>query len=120
MAKKLIVHAGFHKTGTTALQSAFFANINELDRYGISYPQVGGKAQHKAIYSLMGKTWGWEDRGGVTATDKKWKNLVKQVVKAKKTTLISSEFLCELNKSPSLEKISKLPILISISQLDRF
>jgi hypothetical protein len=98
MAKKLIVHAGFHKTGTTALQSAFFANINELDRYGISYPQVGGKAQHKAIYSLMGKTWGWEDRGGVTATDKKWKNLVKQVVKAKKTTLISSEFLCELNE----------------------
>ena len=98
MSKKLIVHAGFHKTGTTALQSAFFANINELVEFGINYPQVGGKAQHKAIYSLMGKTWGWEDRGGVTATDKRWKNLLKQVSKTKKTTLISSEFLCELNE----------------------
>ena len=98
MSKKLIVHAGFHKTGTTALQSAFFANINELVEFGINYPQVGGKAQHKAIYSLMGKTWGWEDRGGVTATDKRWKDLLKQVSKTKKTTLISSEFLCELNE----------------------
>ena len=103
MSKKLFVHAGFHKTGTTALQSAFFANINELNKFGISYPQVGGKAQHKAIYSLMGKTWGWEDRGGVTATDKKWKSLLKQVGKAKKTALISSEFLCELTE----EQIAK-------------
>jgi hypothetical protein len=103
MAKKLIVHAGFHKTGTTALQSTFFANINALIKFGIYYPQVGGKAHHKAIYSLMGKTWGWEDRGGVTATDKKWKNLVRQVGKIKKTALISSEFLCELNE----EQITK-------------
>lgn len=103
MAKKLIVHAGFHKTGTTALQSAFFANINALVKFDINYPQVGGKAHHKAIYSLMGKTWGWEDRGGVTATDKKWKNLLKQVGKIKKTALISSEFLCELNE----EQITK-------------
>ena len=103
MSKKLVVHAGFHKTGTTALQSAFFANINELNKFGISYPQVGGKAQHKAIYSLMGKTWGWEDRGGVTASDKKWKSLLKQVGKAKKTALISSEFLCELTE----EQIAK-------------
>lgn len=98
MAKKLIVHAGFHKTGTTALQSSFFANVNELAKFGINYPQVGGKAQHKAIYSLMGKTWGWEDRGGVMSNDKKWKNLLKQVAKAKKTSLISSEFLCELDE----------------------
>ncbi len=103
MSKKLIVHAGFHKTGTTALQSALFANIDKLTNFGINYPQVGGKAQHKAIYSLMGKTWGWEDRGGVTATDKKWKNLLKQVRRAKKTTLISSEFLCELTE----EQISR-------------
>ena len=103
MAKKLIVHAGFHKTGTTALQSALFANINELVKFGIEYPQVGGKAHHKAIYSLMGKTWGWEDRGGVTATDKKWKNLIRQVGKINKTALISSEFLCELNE----EQITK-------------
>ena len=111
MSKKLIVHAGFHKTGTTALQSALFANIKALTKFGISYPEVGGKAQHKAIYSLMGKTWGWEDRGGVTATDKKWRDLLKQVRRAKRTTLISSEFLCELNE----EQIAKFKKDLNVS-----
>ena len=98
MAKKIIVHAGFHKTGTTAIQSSFFAATKELGEAGITYPQVGGKAHHKAIYSLMGKTWGWEDRGGVLATDKKWRDFIKQVKRAKSTALISSEFLCELTE----------------------
>jgi hypothetical protein len=98
MATKIIVHAGFHKTGTTAIQSSFFAARNELSKAGITYPEVGGKAHHKAIYSLMGKTWGWEDRGGVLATDKKWRSFVKQVKSAKSTVLVSSEFLCELTE----------------------
>ena len=76
MAKKVIVHAGFHKTGTTAIQSSFFAARADLKKLGITYPDVGGKAHHKAIYSLMAKTWGWEDRGGVLATDKKWKGFI--------------------------------------------
>ena len=98
MAKKITVHAGFHKTGTTAIQSSFFAARSELGKLGITYPDVGGKAHHKAIYSLMAKTWGWEDRGGVLATDKKWRNFIKQIKKAKSTALISSEFLCELTE----------------------
>ena len=118
MSKKLIVHAGFHKTGTTALQSALFANIKALTKFGISYPEVGGKAQHKAIYSLMGKTWGWEDRGGVTATDKKWRDLLKQVRRAKRTALISSEFLCELNEE-QIAKISMYLMPIFTSRLGR-
>ena len=83
MAKKIIVHAGFHKTGTTAIQSSFFAAKDKLSKLGITYPDVGGKAHHKAIYSLMAKTWGWEDRGGVLATDKKWQNFIKQINRAK-------------------------------------
>ena len=98
MAKKIIVHAGFHKTGTTAIQSSFFAARADLKKLGITYPDVGGKAHHKAIYSLMAKTWGWEDRGGVLATDKKWKGFINDIRRAKSTALVSSEFLCELNE----------------------
>ena len=98
MAKKIIVHAGFHKTGTTAIQSSFFAATKALESAGITYPHVGGKAHHKAVYSFMGKTWGWEDRGGVAATDKKWRQFLKQIRSAKSTALISSEFLCELTE----------------------
>ena len=104
MAKKIFIHAGFHKTGTTAIQSSFFAATDELAKVGITYPHVGGKAHHKAVYSLMGKVWGWEDRGGILATDKKWREFLKVIKKAKSTALISSEFLCELTE----EQIIKL------------
>ena len=99
MAKRLIVHAGFHKTGTTALQSALFAVRDKLEKRGFTYPVVGGKAHHKAIYSLMEKGWGWEDRGGNPVNEKKWPELVKKIKRAKDTAIISSEFLCELNEA---------------------
>lgn len=99
MAKRLIVHAGFHKTGTTALQSAIFAVREKLEKRGLSYPVIGGKAHHKAIYSLMEKGWGWEDRGGNPVDPKKWPELVKHVKRAKDSAIISSEFLCELNEA---------------------
>ena len=53
MVKKIIVHAGFHKTGTTAIQSSFYAATEKLEKAGIIYPHTGGKAHHKAIYSFM-------------------------------------------------------------------
>ena len=103
MAKRLIVHAGFHKTGTTALQSALFAVREKLEKRGFTYPEIGGKAHHKAIYSLMEKGWGWEDRGGNPVDPTKWPELVKKVKRAKGCAIISSEFLCELNE----EQIAK-------------
>lgn len=98
MATRLIVHAGFHKTGTTALQSALFAVSEELEKAGYTYPHVGGKAHHKAIYSLMERGWGWEDRGGNPPNLKKWPELVKKVKRAKGRAIVSSEFLCELSE----------------------
>lgn len=97
MARRLIVHAGFHKTGTTALQSSLYAVRDDLSKIGFDYPAVGGKAHHKAIYSLMERGWGWEDRGGNPHDPKKWPELLKKVRKARDTAIISSEFLCELS-----------------------
>jgi len=97
MARRLIVHAGFHKTGTTALQSSLYAVREELSKVGFEYPVVGGKAHHKAIYSLMERGWGWEDRGGNPHNPKKWPELLKRVRKTRNTAIISSEFLCELS-----------------------
>lgn len=97
MARRLIVHAGFHKTGTTALQSSLYAAREHLSKAGFEYPVVGGKAHHKAIYSLMERGWGWEDRGGNPHNPKKWPELLKKVRRARNTAIISSEFLCELS-----------------------
>ncbi len=41
MGKTLVIHAGFHKTGTTALQTCFFRNYNELKRVGLLFPKTG-------------------------------------------------------------------------------
>jgi hypothetical protein len=97
MAKALIVHAGFHKTGTTALQSSFSAARVELKKSGLVYPDTGAKAHHKAIYSLMERSWGWE--GANPVNKKKWQELVRKVNRAPKTAIISSEFLCELESN---------------------
>jgi hypothetical protein len=111
MAKKLIVHAGFHKTGTTALQSSLFAAREELAKKGIIYPQISGKAHHKAIYSLMDKSWGWEDRGGTRPTGDKWGDLKRKIKKSRNVAVISSEFLCELSE----EQIAKFKSELGVS-----
>lgn len=38
-SKKLILHIGFHKTGTSALQEGFYANADALAAAGLIYPK---------------------------------------------------------------------------------
>jgi hypothetical protein len=39
--KKLIIHAGMHKTGTSSIQGTLFLNREYLEHYGINYPLIG-------------------------------------------------------------------------------
>ena len=49
MAKQIIIHAGFHKTGTTALQQSLHDNRDALQLAGLSYLVVGaGAAAHNS------------------------------------------------------------------------
>ncbi|MFV8826397.1 hypothetical protein [Alkalihalobacterium sp. APHAB7] len=41
MNKNLILHAGFHKTGTTALQTCYFKNYENLKKVGLLFPNTG-------------------------------------------------------------------------------
>ncbi len=65
MAKQLIIHAGFPKTGTTSLQEALSANRQILLANGIyyphagdHYPHMGDKAHHLAAFAISGRIWG--------------------------------------------------------------
>ncbi|NDV01013.1 hypothetical protein [Pseudoroseicyclus tamaricis] len=58
MAPRLIVHAGSHKTGTTALQRHFSAHREELRRAGLHYPdpspEFGGQsANHVPVVAAL-------------------------------------------------------------------
>jgi hypothetical protein len=103
MSKRVVAHVGFHKTGTTALQESFASSREELQKFGVTYPDFGQKAHHRAAWSLIGRSWGWKNRGGSTFPIAEWQKAVKSAKKNRGTTLISSEFFCELDE----EKIQK-------------
>lgn len=46
---RLILHIGTHKTGTTAVQNAFFARRRALAAHGIVYPKLGRMAGHHGL-----------------------------------------------------------------------
>jgi hypothetical protein len=102
VAEKLIIHAGFFKTGTTNLQSSLHASRETLLENNILYPVItsgsGGRitGQHRAAWALKGRVWGWENSGGTTIPIKVWKKLAKNVNQYSGTAVLSSEFLSEL------------------------
>ncbi len=51
MKKKLYLHIGMGKTGTTALQSFFFENRRSLQKRGIEYPSIGCTANAHHLLS---------------------------------------------------------------------
>jgi len=102
MTKRIVIHAGFFKTGTTALQSSLAANREKLLQNGVLYPALtSGNAsrstgQHRAAWAIKGRHWGWEGEGGKKTPIKVWKNLAKEMNSFHGTSLFSSEFLAEL------------------------
>lgn len=103
--KKLIIHAGFHKSGTTALQESFHSYRKSLRELGILYPRIGTKAHHRFAWALTQRPWGWNKRGGERVPENTWKQAAKRINNAKEEkVLLSSEFFSELDS----EKIKKI------------
>ena len=113
MSKRVVAHVGFHKTGTTALQESFSKNSDVLKTLGIIYPDLGQKAHHRAAWALAGRIWGWKNRGGVQTPIAEWQKIVKSIKKNRGTSLISSEFFCELDE----EKINKFKADIKVDDV---
>ena len=97
--KKLIIHPGFHKTGTTALQQALSEVRNDLLGSNFDYPHTAGNAHHRAAWSIIEKTWGWKKRGGRMTAPIEWKKLEKSLASNKNTGIISSEFFSEADQT---------------------
>jgi hypothetical protein len=103
--KRLVIHPGFHKSGTTALQQSLHANRERLNDLGLAYPFPRRKAHHRLAWSLSGKVWGWKNRGGSGESPRLWSKSVNQINRLSgKNIIISSEFFSELE----LEKIQKI------------
>ena len=106
MSKKVYLHVGFHKTGTTAIQESLFANSQVLEKLALNYVTGGGKATHKAAWALSGRTWGWKKRGGSKTPISEWEKALRKIKFSKKSSLLSSEFFSELTDK-QLARLSK-------------
>lgn len=93
---RLVIHPGFHKTGTTALQQAMFKARSILKEQGVLYPDTGGEAQHRLAFAINGRSWGWEDKGGKRIDFSEWTSFVREASRFEGTVIISSESLIEL------------------------
>ncbi len=106
MSKKVYLHVGFHKTGTTAIQESLFSSSQSLENLSLNYVTGGGKAGHKAAWALSGRTWGWKKRGGSKTPISEWKKALRKIKLSKKSSLLSSEFFSELTNK-QLARLSK-------------
>lgn len=86
----ILFHAGFHKTGTTAIQSALASSREEMVAHGVLYPGKR-RSHHRAAMVVTNRTWGWEERGGRRTNPAYWTKLVAEVAAHPSRVVISSE-----------------------------
>jgi hypothetical protein len=89
-ADAILLHLGFHKTGTTALQSAFAASRPELLEHGVLYPGRR-RSHHPAAMAMTKRTWGVGREGGWDPDPRDWDRLSRAAVRHPGRVLISSE-----------------------------
>ena len=97
MKKKVYLHVGFHKTGTTAIQESLYSHSDQLRNLGISYTTKKGKANHREAWALSERYWGWKKRGGEKTSIVEWKKRVRYLKAQKIDSVLSSEFFSEIN-----------------------
>lgn len=103
--KQLILHVGFHKSGTSALQESFAKQRAELSSLGVLYPNIGTTAHHRVAWALAGKRWGWKNKGGEVTPYGVFTRMVRRINFSNHQTIaLSSEFFSELN-SQQIQKI---------------
>lgn len=86
----ILFHPGFHKTGTTAVQSALASVRPAMAAEGVLYPSEL-RSHHRAAMAVTGRTWGWGSRGGRPPKSSYWESLRRDSTKHKGRVVISSE-----------------------------
>ncbi|MGB7981606.1 MAG: hypothetical protein WCF36_12530 [Candidatus Nanopelagicales bacterium] len=102
-ADAILLHVGFHKTGTTALQSAFASTRAQLLEAGVLYPG-SQRSHHRAAMAVTDRTWGWGDKGGRPPRAKYWDEVVRASRAHPGRVMLSSEAL-SLARKAHLDRI---------------
>ena len=93
-ARKVIVHVGAPKTGTSFVQDLLFQNQQHLAGVGVLYPADRFDAHFLAALDLMELPWGGLEHQAVGA----WDRLAEQVRRWEGTVIVSHEILATASK----------------------
>ena len=95
MTRKVTLHVGTPKTGTSYLQHVLFHNRPKLRRHGIVYPADRHDAHFLAALDLMRMPWGGLEAQAIGA----WDKLAAQVRRARGDAIISHEIFATASRA---------------------
>ena len=95
MTKRILLHVGTPKTGTSHLQDVLFRNRTRLAEQGIDYPADRFDAHFLAALDLMALPWGGLETEAIGA----WDALAGQVRAARGTVVVSHEILAHASRT---------------------
>ncbi len=90
--RRVVLHVGLPKTGTSFLQDVLEQNAAPLAEQGVRLPDATGQQLFSAVLALTGRSrsWGRSPEAGMRA----WHRIVRDVQGRPGTVVISSETLC--------------------------
>ncbi|HEX4473154.1 MAG TPA: hypothetical protein VH085_14385 [Nocardioides sp.] len=94
MTKKVYLHVGTPKTGTSYLQHVLYHNRRTLHRHGINYPARRFDAHFLAALDLMRMPWGGLEAQAIGS----WDKLATSVRRASGDSIISHEILATASR----------------------
>lgn len=95
MTRRVLLHVGTPKTGTSYLQDVLFRNERTLAKAGIQYPADRFDAHFLAALDLMSLPWGGLEAEAIGA----WDRLAEKVRRYDGTSIISHEILAGASRS---------------------
>jgi hypothetical protein len=103
--KNIYIHAGLHKTGTSALQLALYQNQNDLLEQGFYYPKIGIPPKYHGHHNIA---WQFSRDRRFRPEFGDMNSLLAEIGRAKTNTVIlsSEDFESSLLRPHRMQKIS--------------
>lgn len=119
MARRVIVHVGAMKSGTTSLQHALYAHREHLAGLGILVPGTTWRDQADAVWNLRGRE---TSLAGDRSIEGSWQRLVDEIDAWPETAVVSAELLAPVGDDVVAKVVASLgapEIVLSVRDLNR-
>jgi len=118
MARRVVLHVGLMKSGTTFLQGLLFANQQRLAEQGVLVPGEEWGAQVRGIRDLLVKP------GADPGPQPAWRALVEEIDRWDGTAVISMEFMGAFRESQAAAAVASFPpgtvdVVLTVRDLNR-